>query len=90
MERYDLEDIHSPGQVCQSPPSFFSISIDSFEACIRLNTPQTPSTTSLTAILVSRSVSLTAEVNPCGKSGLVYTTLTCGQIEGHVSGTLRM
>ncbi|KAL5109547.1 hypothetical protein TcWFU_010057 [Taenia crassiceps] len=88
MELYDLEGIHSPRQVFQSPPFFLSISIESLEARIRLNALQAPSTNPLTTILASRSVSLTAEVNPCGKSGLVYTTLTCGQIEGHVSGVL--
>ncbi|KAL5964561.1 hypothetical protein TSMEX_007680, partial [Taenia solium] len=90
IERYDLEGVPSLSQVFQSPPSFLSISIEYLEARIRLNTSQTPSSIPMTAIFASRSVSLTTEVNPCGKSGLVYTTLTCGQIEGHVSGSFGM
>ncbi|VDM33398.1 unnamed protein product [Hydatigera taeniaeformis] len=88
-EQYDLEGIYSANQAFQSPAaSFLSVSIEHFETRIRLNTSQRPpSSIPMTFILASHSVRLTTEVNPCGKSGLAYTTLTCGQIEGHVSGS---
>ncbi|CDS43273.1 autophagy protein 2 B [Echinococcus multilocularis] len=89
-EQYEFEGIHSPSQVFQPHPSFFSISIDSLEAQIRLDTSQKPFTTPLTAILASRSVTMTTEINPCRKSDLVYVTLTCGQIKCHVSGSIEI